>query len=263
MQRFLGKRWTVCAELFGARRHVWRLRYRSRPRRKPFVAGIAWEAAPVLAESIGGLQAEGANRADQSALADPSALNDTTWANSPPVAPANLIWKRLYEETFDQFCGSAVDFVFRARMDRQRIIRKCRFRRALLPRKERRSLPMTISAAVEMCGNRWAAWKSAPFGDMGATSHPTGRRTGCIARRASFSTPWRIQSTARRESGAEDQGRLRGRLERCSRTTGYDAATNTIRIEPVRAQAFESFAWRIFPMCSSMATRAMRFRRER
>lgn len=49
---------------------------------------IAWEAAPVLAESIGGLQAEGANRADQSALADPSALNDTTWANSPAGCPS-------------------------------------------------------------------------------------------------------------------------------------------------------------------------------
>ncbi|MGB6946190.1 MAG: nitric-oxide reductase large subunit, partial [Bryobacteraceae bacterium] len=42
------------------------------------------------------------------------------------------------------------------------------------------------------------------------------------------------------ELGAEDQGRLRGRLEQMYRHNGYDAATNTIRIEPVRAQAFES-----------------------
>ena len=38
----------------------------------------------------------------------------------------------------------------------------------------------------------------------------------------------------------EDQGKLRGRLERVYRHNGYDAASNTIRIDPVRARAFES-----------------------
>lgn len=39
---------------------------------------------------------------------------------------------------------------------------------------------------------------------------------------------------------AEDQGKLRGRLEGLYRYNGYDSATNTIVIEPVRARAFES-----------------------
>ena len=39
---------------------------------------------------------------------------------------------------------------------------------------------------------------------------------------------------------AEDQAKLRGRLEQLYRHNGYDAATNSIRIEPVRAQAFEA-----------------------
>ncbi len=38
----------------------------------------------------------------------------------------------------------------------------------------------------------------------------------------------------------EDQGKLRGRLEQEYRHNGYDAATNTIRITPIRARAFES-----------------------
>jgi nitric oxide reductase subunit B len=38
----------------------------------------------------------------------------------------------------------------------------------------------------------------------------------------------------------EDQAKLRGRLEQIYRHNGYDAATNSIRIEPVRAQAFEA-----------------------
>jgi nitric oxide reductase subunit B len=38
----------------------------------------------------------------------------------------------------------------------------------------------------------------------------------------------------------EDQARLRGRLEQIYRRNGYDAATNTIQIEPVRARAFEA-----------------------
>src|SRR5262249_60475729 len=38
----------------------------------------------------------------------------------------------------------------------------------------------------------------------------------------------------------EDQAKLRGRLEKIYRHNGYDAATNTITIEPVRARAFES-----------------------
>lgn len=41
------------------------------------------------------------------------------------------------------------------------------------------------------------------------------------------------------ELAAEDQGKLRGRLEQIYRHNGYDAASNSIRIEPVRAQAFE------------------------
>ena len=39
---------------------------------------------------------------------------------------------------------------------------------------------------------------------------------------------------------AEDQGKLRGRLEPIYRKNDYDAATNTIRIAPVRARAFEA-----------------------
>ena len=50
---------------------------------------------------------------------------------------------------------------------------------------------------------------------------------------AEFSTPYdRLP--------AEDQGKLRSRLEQIYRHNGYDAATNTIRIEPVRARAFEA-----------------------
>jgi len=40
--------------------------------------------------------------------------------------------------------------------------------------------------------------------------------------------------------GAEDRARLRGRLEQLYRTNTYDPATNTIRISPVRADAFEA-----------------------
>lgn len=39
---------------------------------------------------------------------------------------------------------------------------------------------------------------------------------------------------------AEDQARLRGRLEQIYRRNDYNAATNTLRIEPVRAKAFEA-----------------------
>ena len=39
---------------------------------------------------------------------------------------------------------------------------------------------------------------------------------------------------------AEDQAKLRGRLEEIYRHNGYDAATDTISIEPVRARAFEA-----------------------
>jgi nitric oxide reductase subunit B len=39
---------------------------------------------------------------------------------------------------------------------------------------------------------------------------------------------------------AEDQAKLRGRLEQMYRHNGYDAGSNTIRIDPVRAQAFEA-----------------------
>ncbi|HVP00494.1 MAG TPA: cbb3-type cytochrome c oxidase subunit I, partial [Bryobacteraceae bacterium] len=39
---------------------------------------------------------------------------------------------------------------------------------------------------------------------------------------------------------AENQGKLLGRLEQMYRHNGYDAATNTITVEPVRARAFES-----------------------
>ncbi len=38
----------------------------------------------------------------------------------------------------------------------------------------------------------------------------------------------------------EDQGKLRGRLEQEYRHNGYDAASNTILISPIRARAFES-----------------------
>src|SRR6516225_9207515 len=38
----------------------------------------------------------------------------------------------------------------------------------------------------------------------------------------------------------EDQARFRGRLEAMYRRNNYDASTNTIRIEPVRARAFEA-----------------------
>src|SRR5579872_7534504 len=38
----------------------------------------------------------------------------------------------------------------------------------------------------------------------------------------------------------EDQGKLRGRLEQIYRHNGYDAASNTILIAPIRARAFES-----------------------
>ncbi len=38
---------------------------------------------------------------------------------------------------------------------------------------------------------------------------------------------------------AETQAKLRGRLEKMYRTNGYDAVANTIRIDPVRARAFE------------------------
>jgi nitric oxide reductase subunit B len=38
----------------------------------------------------------------------------------------------------------------------------------------------------------------------------------------------------------EEQARLRGRLESLYRTNNYDAATNTLPIEPVRARAFEA-----------------------
>src|SRR5215472_7993906 len=40
------------------------------------------------------------------------------------------------------------------------------------------------------------------------------------------------------ELRAGDQAKLRGRLEQIYRHNGYDAASNSIRIEPVRAQAF-------------------------
>jgi len=39
---------------------------------------------------------------------------------------------------------------------------------------------------------------------------------------------------------AEDQAKLRGRLEQMYRRNDYDAASNSVRIEPVRAQAFEA-----------------------
>ena len=39
---------------------------------------------------------------------------------------------------------------------------------------------------------------------------------------------------------AEDQSKLRGRLEQTYRRNGYDATTNSIQIDPVRARAFEA-----------------------
>lgn len=42
------------------------------------------------------------------------------------------------------------------------------------------------------------------------------------------------------ELTGEDQARLRGRLEEMYRRNTYDAETNSIRIEPVRARAFEA-----------------------
>ena len=42
------------------------------------------------------------------------------------------------------------------------------------------------------------------------------------------------------ELSAEDQAKLRGRLEEIYRHNDYDASTNSIRIAPVRAQAFEA-----------------------
>src|SRR5436305_7299026 len=39
---------------------------------------------------------------------------------------------------------------------------------------------------------------------------------------------------------AEDQSRLRGRLEKVYRNNTYDAATGTIRVDPARARAFEA-----------------------
>lgn len=39
---------------------------------------------------------------------------------------------------------------------------------------------------------------------------------------------------------AEDQARLRGRLEEMYRRSGYDTSTQTVRIDPVRAKAFEA-----------------------
>ena len=38
---------------------------------------------------------------------------------------------------------------------------------------------------------------------------------------------------------AEDQAKLRGRLEKAMRTNGYDPATGVLRIDPMRARAFE------------------------
>ena len=40
--------------------------------------------------------------------------------------------------------------------------------------------------------------------------------------------------------GPEDKAKLRGRLTELFRTNTYDTATNTIRIDPVRARAFEA-----------------------
>jgi len=42
------------------------------------------------------------------------------------------------------------------------------------------------------------------------------------------------------ELPAEDQAKLRGRLEQIYRHNGYDAASNSIHVEPIRAQAFEA-----------------------
>ncbi|MBI5281448.1 MAG: nitric-oxide reductase large subunit [Candidatus Solibacter usitatus] len=42
--------------------------------------------------------------------------------------------------------------------------------------------------------------------------------------------------------GAEEQARLRGRLEEMYRANTYDAATGAIRVDPVRAEAFEANA---------------------
>ena len=50
---------------------------------------------------------------------------------------------------------------------------------------------------------------------------------------AEFSKPYGQLDT-------EDHGKLRGRLEQMYRHNGYDPATNTVTIEPVRARAFES-----------------------
>jgi len=64
-----------------------------------------------------------------------------------------------------------------------------------------------------------------------------------LHREASFTLDfWAGKEFSKRydELAAEDQAKLRGRLEQMYRHNGYDAASNSIRIEPVRALAFEA-----------------------
>ena len=77
---------------------------------------------------------------------------------------------------------------------------------------------------------------------MAAMLRPIGRPTGCIAKPVSSSPNGPAANTASHTSNSARRirAKLRGRLEQIYRHNGYDAATNTIRIAPVRARAFES-----------------------
>ena len=86
----------------------------------------------------------------------------------------------------------------------------------------------------------WAACKSARSGATAATSRLTGRPTGCIAKRSSFSTVGRTTSFNPTSSqlSVEQQAQLSGRLTTLLRTNTYDPASGTITIDPLRAEAF-------------------------
>ena len=101
---------------------------------------------------------------------------------------------------------------------------------------------MVTSAVARMSGRRSAAWRSAPSGAKVATLHPTGP-ADWLHRESSFVlTEWSNSEFGKpyEQLSPEDQGKLRGRLEQIYRHNGYDRASNTIRIAPVRARAFES-----------------------
>ena len=89
-------------------------------------------------------------------------------------------------------------------------------------RRRRRHLSRAERLAIA-----WAAWNSGPFGDTAVTSPPTGRPTGSIAKRSSFSIAGRTRSSKRtfEELDQEQQAQLSGRLATLLRTNTYDPAT--------------------------------------